>query len=180
MTTTADRPGQAPGAKSVARQGKWRGPTREYDLVKEIVAALAVVSLLTVMLAALFSSPDEKNITLQSWAAANPNDFVATATGELAGTTTSAGYGAPYNTAGDGQKLGPLTLQKWGGVRIPVDPADDFVVTPLSTLTGNGDVRSALAAWKAASADRQTTWAGAYSDAITAADGDPSKAATGQ
>ena len=57
------------------------------------------------MLAAVFSSPDEQAITLAGWAAADPDDVVATAAGELAGTTTSATYGPPYNHAAEGQKL---------------------------------------------------------------------------
>ena len=68
----------------------------------------------------MFSSPDEKAITMSGWAQAAPNDVVATAAGELAGTTTSATYGPPYNTAAEGQKLLGLPLQKWGGVRLPV------------------------------------------------------------
>jgi hypothetical protein len=155
-------------------------PTRPYDLVKEFVVALVVVAILTVILAAALSSPDEKAITMSDWAAAAPNDVVATAAGELAGTTTSAGYGPPYNTAADGQMLGPLPLQKWGGVRIPVDSAQDLVVTPLSHVTGNPDLTAALATWTAASADQQTTWASAYSDALSKApDGDPKQVATG-
>ena len=93
-------------------------PTRSYDLVKEFTIALVVVIVLTGGLAAIFSSPDEKSITMSTWAKEAPNDLIATATSELAGTSTSATYGAPYNTASDGQKIGPLSLQKWGGVRI--------------------------------------------------------------
>src|SRR5438876_11957962 len=83
-------------------------PTRDYDLVREFVIALVVVGALTVLLAAVFSSPDRTAITLSAWAKAAPNDVVATAAAELAGTSTSAGYGAPYNHASAGQKLGPL------------------------------------------------------------------------
>ncbi len=155
-------------------------PTRPYDLVKEFVLALAAVLVLTVVLAAIFSSPDEKPITMADWAKAAPNDVVATAAGELAGTTTSATYGAPYNSNGDGQKLGPLSLQKWAGVRIPVD-SQQLVLGPLSSVQGNGALRTALALWNAAPADQQAKWASAYSDALSKApDGDPAKVATGQ
>jgi hypothetical protein len=172
MTTVAVPPSSRKAA------GKWSGPTREYDLAKEFVIALVVVGLLTAALAAIFSSPDEKGVTLQSWAKASPGDFVATASGELAGTTTSAGYGAPYNTASEGQKIGPLALQKWAGVRIPVDSANDFVVNPLSSLQTTA-VTTALSQWKAASADQQTKWAGDYADALGKVDNDPTKVATG-
>ena len=49
-----------------------------------------VVGVLTGLLAAAFSSPDRKAISLASWAKAAPSDVVATATAELAGTSTSA------------------------------------------------------------------------------------------
>jgi hypothetical protein len=155
-------------------------PTRPYDLVKEFVIAMVVVGLLTVLLAAVLSSPDRKAITLANWANAAPEDVVATATAELAGTSTSASYGAPYNRAADGQKLGPLPVQRWGSVRIPIDSANDLVITPLATVTGSPDLTAALHAWRGATADQQTTWAGAYADALAAApDGDPSKVASG-
>ena len=155
-------------------------PTRPYDLVKEFVIAMVVVGLLTVLLAAVLSSPDRKAITLANWANAAPEDVVATATAELAGTSTSASYGAPYNRAADGQKLGPLPVQRWGSVRIPIDSANDLVITPLSTVTGNPDLTAKLQTWRAATADQQTTWAVAYADALAAApDGDPTKVASG-
>jgi len=155
-------------------------PTRPYDLVKEMVVAGVILVIVTVALAASFGSLDEKAITLQDWAKAAPFDVVATATGELAGTTDSAGYGPPYNNVADGQKLGPLALQKWGGVRIPVDSAQDLVLTPLEAGTPDAALKDALSTWKAATADQQTAWATAYGDALAATpDGDPTTVAKG-
>ena len=155
-------------------------PTRPYDLVKEFVVAVVVIGVLTVVLAAVFSSPDRKAITLANWAKAAPADVVATATAELAGTSTSAGYGAPYNHASEGQKLGPLPLQEWGGVRIPVDSANDLVISPLQTVSGDAVLAGALRVWQAANADQQVKWASAYSDALAAApDGDPAQVKSG-
>ena len=156
-------------------------PTRRYDLVKEFVIALVVVLVLSGALAAIFSSPDEKPITMSAWAKADPDNLVTTAASELAGTTTSAGYGAPYNNAAEGQKLGPLPLQKWGGVRIPIDSAD-LVLGPLSNISDNPEVSAALAEWKAASPEQRTKWATAYTDAIgtAAADGEPATGAGGE
>jgi len=156
-------------------------PTRRYDLVKEFVIALVVVLVLSGALAAVFSSPDEKAITMSGWAKADPDNLVTTAAGELAGTTTSAGYGAPYNTAAEGQKLGPIPMQKLGGVRIPINSAD-LVLGPLSNSSIDPAVSSAVATWKAATPDQQTKWATAYSDAIgtAAADGAPATGAGGE
>jgi hypothetical protein len=147
-------------------------PTRPYDLVKEFVIALGVMTLLTAILSVIFSSPDEKAITMARWAQADPNDVVATATGELAGTTTSATYGAPYNHASDGQSVLGIPLQKLGGVRIPVN-SQDLVLQPLEGVTGVPALSQALATWKAAPADQQQAWATAYADALDQAGGDP-------
>ena len=155
-------------------------PTRPYDLVKEFVIALAVVGLLTLLLASVFSSPDRKALTLANWAQAAPADVVATAAAELAGTSTSAGYGPPYNNAAPGQKLGPFPLQQWGGVSTPINSANDLVIAPLTAGTGDPMLASALRAWGSATDLQRSTWAGHYADALAAAPaGDPAKVAPG-
>jgi len=154
-------------------------PTRSYDLVKEFVLALALITGLSLVLAGIFSSPDDPAITMSSWAKADPADVVATAAGELAGTTTSATYGAPYNNASEGQSALGLKLQKWGGVGIPINSAD-LVLQPLRDATGDATTSSALDAWDALSPAQQTAAATAYADALAAApDGDPAQVAQG-
>jgi hypothetical protein len=154
-------------------------PTRSYDLVKEFTIALVVMTVLSLGLAAVFSSPDDKAITLSSWAKAAPADVVATATGELAGTTTSATYGAPYNHASEGQSVFGLKLQKWGGIGLPVDSAD-LVLQPLRAVSGDSNLTRALQQWDALSPAQQTADATAYADALAKApDGDPAKVASG-
>ena len=152
---------------------------RPYDLVKEFVIALVVVSVLTTALAVVFSSPDENAITMQRWASADPNDVVATAAGELAGTTASATYGPPYNHNADGQSVLGVPLQKWGGVRIPVD-SQDLVLQPLSDQAGSPALTGALDQWRSASPEQQSSWATGFSDALAQApDGDPGKVPAG-
>jgi hypothetical protein len=159
----------------------WSGPTRPYDLVKEFVLALVAVTVLTILLAALFSSPDEKALTLRTWAVGDGNDFVATATAELAGTSDSAQYGAPYNNApGTGQKVGPVNTQSWTGARIRVDSAKDLVLDPLATVPGDPPLTSALTQYRTAGSAQQHAWATAYGDALAKApEGDPGKVAPG-
>ena len=111
----------------------WRGAEREYDLFKELTVGVIVVGILALGLAAIASSPDEPSVTLKSWAVAAPADFVTTATAELAGTSDTASYGPPYsNTKGATQTLGPIDLQTLSGVRLAVDTANEFVITPLT------------------------------------------------
>jgi len=160
----------------------WRGPMRRYDLVKEFVIALTVIGLLTALLSALFSSPDVRVIRLQDWAQADPADFVATASAELDGSSGTASYGAPYvDISGAGQHLGPIRLQEWAGVRIPVDTAQDFVIGPLQTIPDPSEqLRDSLSAWSAASPQQQAAWASAYTGALgKSVDGDPAKVVPG-
>src|SRR5438034_884669 len=88
----------ATGAKvNISRDvPQWTGDYRRYDLVKEFLAALAAMTLLTVVLAVVFGSPDKPSISLAEWANNDPNDFVVTAVAELDGTSGTATYGAPY------------------------------------------------------------------------------------
>ncbi|MDQ2797284.1 MAG: hypothetical protein M3Y06_08995 [Actinomycetota bacterium] len=180
MTAGAAKSARTTRSRKDATPDSHLFPTRPYDLVKEFVIALVVMGILTVLLAAVFSSPDRKALSLRGWAQAAPSDVVATATAELAGTSTSAAYGAPYNTAGPGQDLGPLSLQRWGGVRVPVDSARDLVLTPLQTVSGDAALSSALTTYQSASTAQQAKWANAYADALAAApDGDPAKVKAG-
>ncbi len=149
--------------------------SRPYDLVKEFTIALVAVLALTFALAAVFSSPDEKPMTIASWAKADPGDFTATALAELDGSSGTASYGPPYNTAADGQKLGPLALAKAAGVTHPIDAAQAFVLGPLAAAPQDPAVTSALSTYNAASADQQAKWTGAYSDALTKANDYPAK-----
>jgi hypothetical protein len=158
----------------------WAGGKRDYDLVKEFVIALVVVGVLAAALAALFSSPDDPSLTLKKWADAAPADFVATTVQELAGTSGTATYGQLYNATPDAaQKVGPLQLQKWAGVRIPIDTAQDFVTGPLKSLPLTGVAAAALSDWTSATPAQQASWATAYDDAITKANGDYTKVPIG-
>jgi hypothetical protein len=158
---------------------KWSGPWRRYDIVKEGVIAIVVVAILTVGLAALFKSPDEPQLTFKGWATSAPDNFFTTAVGELAGTTEAAGYGPPYNDAGDGIAIGPLAPQKWMGVTHPVNAANDFVIEPLRSQQQPTEISDALAAWDAATPEQQATWATNADSAIADAGGDLSAVASG-
>ena len=176
--------GEVDGRKAATQRRRdlasrpWRGATREYDLFKELTVGVIVVGVLSLGLAAIASSPDEPSVTLKTWSTAAPNDFVATAAMELAGTSGTATYGPPYSTtAGATQTLGPIDLQSLSGIRLPIDTAKDFVTTPLMTL---GTATNALAAWNGASSTQRDSWATAYDTALAKApEGDPAKVESG-
>jgi len=139
-----------------------------YDLVKELAIVTGIVLVVVVALAAFLSSPDLPPLTVQQWAQADAVDFVTTATDELAGASTSAGYGPPYNdVSGSSQKLGPIAPQIWAGVHIAVDPPNDFVLQPLKYAgVGNVPLTQALDTFNAANSDQQTKWLDAYTKAL--------------
>jgi hypothetical protein len=152
-----------------ASYASWGGGYRPYDLVKEASIAFGVILALTVVLTILFSSPDEKPTTIRSWARTNPVDFVTTAVSELDGSSTTAGYGPPYNHASDGQHMAFIHLAKWFGVSHPVDTARDFVIAPLRSITGQPALQSAITTYQSASSKQQAAWTNAYTNALNKA-----------
>jgi hypothetical protein len=160
--------------KSVARRNSlaarpWTGAKRPYDLLKELTVGIVVVGVIVIGFAAVASSPDEPSVSLKTWAQSQPNDFVATATAELAGTSDTATYGPPYSTTkGATQTLGPIDLQTLAGVRLRINTANNFVIMPLKTLR---TTTPAISTWEAASTHQQTAWATSYSTALAKAPG---------
>ena len=155
--------------KDVTQEEYYRGiPMVPFDLVKELVIAFVGVGALALIVSAILSSPDEPPVTIASWATTDPVDFVSTATGELAGTTTSAGYGQPYNATPDAaQTWGPIAPQVWFGVRIPVDSGNAFVVQPLHRAAVNDrELDGALNTWETASSEDRGKWTDAYTKAL--------------
>jgi hypothetical protein len=140
----------------------WSGGYAPYDLVKEACIAVAVVTLLAVLLTILFSSPDDKPSTIAQWSRAKPTNFATAAAQELAGTSGTAEYGPPYNHNADGQHAAFIYLQKWLGVSHPIDTANDFVIGPLKTIPGDAALTSAIAQYEAAPAKTQKEWGEAY------------------
>jgi hypothetical protein len=141
---------------------EWTGAYAPYDLIKELVIALGVIALLAVALTILFSSPDEKPSTIAQWSRQLPVNFLDTATKELDGTSPTAEYGPPYNHNGKGQHAAFIRLQKWLGVSHPINTADDYVIHPLQTVTGQPALSSALAQYHAAGDQQKKAWSEAY------------------
>jgi hypothetical protein len=148
------------------RYREWKGGYRSYDILKEACIALGVVVALCLLLTVLFSSPDEKPSTVQSWARTDPVDFVTTATAELDGSSDTAGYGPPYNHASDGQHIAFLYPQKWLGVSHPVDAARDFVLAPLRSIPSQPALQAAVSSYQSAPAKSQNAWTSAYQAAL--------------
>ncbi len=140
----------------------WKGRYYPYDLIKELFIAIGVLTLLTLVLTILFSSPDDKPSTIAQWSQQKPADFATAAVKELDGTSPTAEYGPPYNHNGTGQEAWIIKPQKWLGVSHPIDTERDFVVGPLETIPGDPALTAALAQYKAAPEKQKKEWAEAY------------------
>ena len=145
----------------------WKGAYVPYDILKEAFVAFLAVAVLIVLLAVVFSSPDDTAVTLKRWSIANPVDFAQTAITELDGTSATASYGPPYNSTADAaQHIGFFEPAQWFGVHQPIDTAHDFVLYPLSTLVNQPAVQAALKLYEGAPAAQQNAWTTAYEKAV--------------
>jgi hypothetical protein len=179
----------------------WQGPERRYDLIAEGTIAVLVVAVLCILAASLWGSPDGgltypggpkspagQAFSARYWDVNDPSDLAATAVQELAGGTTTAGYGPPFNqTTGASQQIigvQPAEIAKAiFGLTLPINTASDFVLTPVSQLAAPSDpaVAAAVSRYEAAGGDlspgaaadqiassQQMTWLNNYAKALSA------------
>lgn len=148
----------------------WDGAYVPYDILKEAFVALVAVGVLVVLLAVVFSSPDEHAVTLKSWSNAKPVDFAQTAITQLDGTSPVATYGPPYTSVpGAAQHIGFFEPAQWLGVHQPIDTAQAFVIAPLRTLPNDPPLQDAVTRYQSASPGQQQAWNSAYEKAVAGA-----------
>lgn len=152
-----------------------------YDIVREFLVALVVITAIVVIFAGALSSPDVAPLTLKgiasgkdsrlSAALKGPLAFIQASISELNGTSDTATYGPPYNNqSGSVQSIGPISLQRWFGVRIPINTAQQYVLGPLRAASASDPpLKHALKTFEAASASQQAKWEMAYSNALAKA-----------
>ena len=179
----------------------WQGPERRYDLITEGTISIIFVALLCILAASLWASPDGgltypgapkspagQAFSAKYWDVNDPSDLAQTAVQELAGGTTTAGYGPPFNqTTGASQEfigIRPAEIAKFiFGLTLPINTANDFVLAPVSQLAApfNPVVAAAVSRYEAAGGDlspgasasdvassQQTTWLNNYAKALAA------------
>ncbi len=156
-----------PYAHGMTQEQYYRGVTQvPYDLIREVTVAAAALLVVVIIFAGIFSSPDDKPLTLQSVATSDPVGFVTVTVAELAGGSAIAQYGPPYNNqSGSVQTIGPFSPQQLAGVRLPIDTAAVYVLGPLATVQDPAVV-AAVKTFQAASPSQQGTWEDAYTTAL--------------
>jgi hypothetical protein len=147
-------------------------PMKPYDLVREGVMALGAVAVIVIVLAIILGSPYSPTVRGEDVAKDHPLDFLKASTDFLSGESGLQTYGPPYTKDTDNLMkvfgFAPATIL---GVTKPIDAQKDLVISPLERVAVlNKDVAAALAAWKAASEDKQKAWTKAYSDGLDKAE----------
>ncbi len=147
-------------------------PMKPYDLLREGVMALGAVAVIVIVLAIIFGSPYSPTVRGEDVAKDHPLDFLKASTDFLSGESGLQTYGPPYTKDTDNLMkvfgFAPATIL---GVTKPIDAQKDLVIGPLEKVAVlNKDVAAALAAWKAASEDKQKAWTKAYSDGLDKAE----------
>ena len=139
-----------------------RFPMKDFDMVKEGVLSLVVVTVLVLIVAGIAGAPYRPAVTNRQVAVQNPVLIEQTALGDLDGSGEMATYGPPYNNGtGSIQSLAGFAPQTWWGTPYPLNTAKDDVITPLSmlaTASGNGQLTKALHTYEQAPAATQAKW----------------------
>ena len=121
-------------AAAAAASGRMAGPTRRYDILKEATVATWSPPSWSLPWPACCPPPTIPPVTIATWAKVAPADFVATAASELAGTSETAIYGPPYNSArGSTQSLlfSPANHHRCAPAH---RRGADFVLSPLEKI----------------------------------------------
>jgi hypothetical protein len=136
-------------------------PTKPYDLLREGSIVFAVVTVVIVVLAIIFSSPDYPTLTIQEVAQKRPIAYLELVTSYLDRTSPLQTYGPPYthNPENAQEIFGFFSPQRWAGVTIPLDPQKDFALNPLKRLSQvDPTVAAALNTYDNAPASQRAAW----------------------
>ncbi len=143
-------------------------PMKPYDLLREGLIVLVLATVVVVILAAVFRSPDYPTVRGEDVANLQPIAFLKTSADILAGNHGVQDYGPPYTSdTENAQSILGVAPANWFGATIPVDATEDLVLRPLQRVAIlNSDVDNALQEYQAAGPDQQQTWAAAYLDGL--------------
>lgn len=146
-------------------------PTKPYDLLKEGIIMFAIIAVVVVVLAIIFSSPDYPPVRSQDVANYQPLAFLQTSAAILSGNNDIRDYGPPYNRdTGNAQRILGVAPADLLGVTIPINPREDFIIEPLKRAAVlNPQLAAALQSFESAPADRQNDWISAYRSALNSA-----------
>ncbi len=149
-------------------------PQKDFDMVKEGVVSLGILTVLIVAAAAIWGAPFRPAVTNQQAALQNPIGIGQEVLGDLDGQGGIASYGPPYNNGWHGQAQSVQSFlgfspQTWWGTPYQVNTAQADVLTPLqmlATASHDSALTAALHTYKTASYTQQQAWTTAMTNAL--------------
>jgi hypothetical protein len=146
-------------------------PMKPYDLLKEGLIFLGAIVVIVLVLAAVMGAPDYPTVRGEDVAKVQPVVYLKTCANILAGNSSIQNYGPPYtHDTESAQNLFGIDPQNWFGVKIPLNPQQDFIMSPLErTAVINPQLSGALNTYKSATLEQQMAWVNAYLVALDGA-----------
>ena len=153
-------------------------PMERYDMIREGLIVLSVVTLVIVLLAAFLGTPDYPTVKAKEVATKQPLLFLDRSLSYFSGQSGLQTYGPPYTKDYQNAQavFGFISPARWVGVVSPVNAQQDLAMKPLERIAVlNPEVATALAAYRQASPDQQQNWIKNYAVALKNATGDNGK-----
>ncbi len=154
---------------SVKSDKNFRGiPMKPYDMVREGLVVLTVMTTIIVILATAWGFPRIPPLTMQEVATKAPIPFAQRTLSYFSGQSGLQTYGPPYTADNaNAQQVWGICPACWTGVTHPLNAQQDLVMQPLAQAALiNPALAPVLAQYTSASADQQAAWNKAYSDAL--------------
>lgn len=144
-------------------------PMKPYDLIREGLIMLGFVTVVVLVLAIVFGSPDYPTLTIREVAQKQPVEFLKIETAYLTGQADLQTYGPPYtNNPENAQAVfGFFSPQRWAGTFLPINPQVAFALNPLKSLSQiDSSVAAALASYESATKAEQAAWGKNFTQAL--------------
>ena len=140
---------------------------KDSDLIKELFYTFIAVFLFIALLALIFKSPYTPPVSIRQFAIVNPVGYEQTALSYLMGTDSISSYGPPFTSGQVKQKLGVINPEGWMGTATPINPKQDFILTPLAKASLiNPQISGWLVMFNKASLSKQAYWEKNYNNVL--------------
>ncbi len=146
-------------------------PMKPYDMVREGLIVLSGITIVIILLAAIWGFPRIAPLTIKEVATKAPVQFTERTISYFSGQSGLQTYGPPYtDNYENAQRLGFFCPACWSGVSHPLDARVDLVMKPLQQIAMlNPSVEKALRQFERATATQQQKWIAAYTAALKTA-----------
>jgi len=146
-------------------------PMKPYDMVREGLIVLTVITTAVILLAAIWGFPRIPPLTVQEVATKAPISFIERTLSYFTGKSGLQTYGPPYTTNYENaQQVAGICPACWTGVVHPLNAQVDLVMKPLQQIgILNPSIAADLKLYRQAPVAQRVKWAENYSAALKTA-----------